>query len=95
MKKIIVFVFSSLTILIMVGCTAHSITYSRSSKYGPKDGKKSLGMVKYLNAGAGFIIENRRESAYKAMYEDCGGKNYKIEYEEPNGEYWNIYYRCY
>jgi len=71
---------------------------------------KYPGTVKYLNQGADFIIKKRRESAYKQMYETCGGK-YKIESEGPRSEggmaipagnavmygdsqYWYITYKC-
>jgi len=44
--------------------------------------QERVGVVKYLNQGADFVINSRREDAYKMMYEDCDGK-YDIVWERP------------
>lgn len=44
------------------------------SQYGPQNVAPHGGQVRYLNAGASFVINARRESAYKKMFDECGGK---------------------
>ena len=56
-----------------------------SSKYGPQNTRGRVGIVKYLNQGAGFVINSRRNDAYEMMYDDCGGK-YDIIGEGPKYE---------
>jgi len=64
---------------------------SRPSQYGPVN--QSRGTVEYLNAGASGIIASRRNSAYRQMFEACGGK-YKIINEYPNKDNWYIDFEC-
>lgn len=79
--------------IILLGCGADLMQKSTTSIYAPKN-FRSLGMVKYLNTGSDMIIESRRENAYMKMFENCGGRNYKVEFERAEIFYWYIYYRC-
>ncbi|MGE3608026.1 MAG: hypothetical protein AB7I27_00460 [Bacteriovoracaceae bacterium] len=45
-------------------------------KYAPK-GYKQTGSVKYLNQGADSVIADRRNDAFKQMYESCNG-DYRV-----------------
>lgn len=59
----------------LIGCTAQMINPAGSSgsSYAPLNDRDRPGLVKYLTDGAGFIVSQRRESAYKQMFESCGG----------------------
>jgi len=60
----------------LCGCSA-SMVYNPStsvSQYAPINEKSRPGMVKYLNEGAAFVRQARRDAAYKQMYDSCGGK---------------------
>jgi hypothetical protein len=46
---------------------------SSGSRYAPVNEQARAGLVKYLTDGASFVVNKRRESAYKQMYESCGG----------------------
>ena len=98
-----------LIFLLLSGCAASHVTKIHKSKYAPKD-YKPVGVVKYLNQGADFIVERRRESAFKEMYKACNG-SYSITKEGQNSEggsltaglgsvwstptqYWHIHYKC-
>jgi hypothetical protein len=63
-------------ILTLVGCAATHVTKPVKPKYAP-DNYKPVGVIKYLNQGADFVIKERRESAFKDMYDACKG-SYKI-----------------
>jgi hypothetical protein len=69
------------------------------SQYAPQNEKARLGTIKYLNQGAGAVIDARREDAYKQMFTACNGK-YNIVSEGPRteggdlDEYWYIRFEC-
>ena len=72
----------------LTGCTASQVISpgsNQSSPYAPVNEASRGGIVKYLNEGAGFVKRSRRESAYKKMYESCGG-SYEIVKEGTNLE---------
>lgn len=62
-----------LPLTFLVSCAATMNTAPTVSKYAPKD-YKGKGQVKYLNNGASFIVNSRRENAFKQMHEACGGE---------------------
>jgi hypothetical protein len=71
--------------LLLSSCaTSSHVTRPTIPQYAPKD-YKAKGVVKYLNNGADFVIEKRREDAFKQMYDACGG-NYKITSESDREE---------
>ena len=43
------------------------------SPYAPINERARGGVIKYLSDGASFVVRRRRDSAYKQMYESCGG----------------------
>lgn len=59
-------------------------------KFAPKN-YQQVGIVKYLNNGADYVIGKRREHAFKQMYEACGGPDYKVTFEgtAQQGRSWN------
>ena len=73
------------------------------SKYAPKNHQET-GVVKYLNAGADWLIEQRKESAYKQMYDACGGEyeiiregnqtQFQASWSSYDKDYWMIEFRC-
>lgn len=77
--------------LVLSGClmTANMVKHpnqsNTTSQYAPDSEKKSngVGVVSYLNEGAGSIRESRREDGYKKMYSACNGK-YEIIDERSN-----------
>jgi hypothetical protein len=56
-----------------------------SSTYAPLNEQSRSGIIKYLNQGAPSVIRDRREDAYKQMYQACGGF-YTIDAEGPKVE---------
>jgi len=64
------------SLLLLLGCSASSVVKpgNTKSKYAPQNEGNRTGIVKYLNQGASFVRESRREDAYKQMHENCGGK---------------------
>jgi hypothetical protein len=79
-------VLSGAAALLVAGCSASMVnspgTSSEASPFAPVNEDTRPGVVKYLNNGADFVIQQRREDAYKQMYEACGGK-YRIDGEGP------------
>ena len=72
----------------MSGCGAQMVSTrgNASSKYAPINEKDANGgVIKYLNDGAAFVVQQRRDDAYKQMYNYCNGK-YKIVKEGPQAE---------
>lgn len=67
MKHIIVLLF------LLTSCAHRMVVKREKSEFGPTNHVDG-GTVKYLNAGANFIIKNRRKSAYRAAFEQCSGK---------------------
>ena len=71
-------------LLTLTSCASTNVVRPVKSAYAPKN-YTPKGVVKYLNQGADFVIESRREDAFKEMYSGCGG-NYKITGEGPREE---------
>ena len=72
-----------LSIVMLAGCTASSVSVRNPSKsaYAPINESEGSGEISYCNAGAKMIRDARREDAYKKMYVFCGG-SYVITREE-------------
>lgn len=69
--------------VVLSGCGSAMVSTrgKSTSAYAPSNETEFKGgLVKYVNGGAKFIKEGRRESAYKQMYRYCAGP-YKITYE--------------
>lgn len=66
----------------LFGCTSAQMVSSPNSgsAYAPANEGARPGVVKYLNDGAEFVRNQRRESAYKQMHKACGGR-YMIDAE--------------
>ena len=71
----------------LVGCSASMVKSAgeSGSAYAPVNERSQAGLVKYLNDGASFIVNRRRESAYKQMFESCRGP-YRIVAEGQQAE---------
>ena len=69
-------------IISLGGCTSADVLrkpgeVSSTSKYAPQNEQKKtndIGVMRYLNEGASFVTEARREDAYKKMFKLCDGK---------------------
>lgn len=62
-----------LLMMFIVSCSSTMVkTPGPVSKYAPKD-HKERGVVEYLNAGADWMVQERKEDAYRKMYEACKG----------------------
>lgn len=107
MKRILV-----LVALMVVGCGADMVNSPGRSglAYGPVNEAQRSGVVRYLNQGADFVIQDRRQDAYAQMYKACDGR-YRIDAEGPQvrggyvvpaggmlvagtTEYWYIQFSC-
>ncbi len=87
MNKIQILILYS-SVLFFYGCTSTMVVKPGKvspSKYAPINESSRRGIIKYLNQGASPVITQRREDAYKKMYEACGGK-YRIIAEGPRME---------
>lgn len=76
-----------ITVGLLTGCTSATMVSSPTSgsAYAPVNEGARSGLVKYLNEGADFVRNQRREDAYKQMYAACSGR-YRIEAEGSNPE---------
>jgi hypothetical protein len=76
-----------LSMCFLIGCASASYVINPDQKSGLNrpEGYRPFGIVKYLNQGADFIINSRREDSFKKMAESCNNK-YKIlsEGEKPD-----------
>lgn len=108
MKALIV-----IAMLMLSGCaTASMVNFPGASGVAnaPSNEGRRPGSIRYLNQGASFIINSRREDAYKQMSDACGGR-YQIVSEGPQSggtsimpmgtgfyaatsEYWYITFQC-
>ncbi|GGB45976.1 hypothetical protein K8B83_04900 [Shewanella inventionis] len=76
------FIVPIATIIFLSGCTSADILrkpgeVSKQSQYAPQNETpkaNNIGIMRYLNEGAEFVREARREDAYKKMYNLCNGK---------------------
>lgn len=102
--------FFSLAVIALSGCAAQMIDGPTDSVYAPLNEASRPKTIRYLNQGAGFVIDARREDAYKQMYATCN-RRYKIVSEGPrqsggvaiasgnstiyeSSEYWYITFTC-
>ena len=89
------------TALALTGCVTsatlvkHPDQALTNSKYAPESERQSdgIGVVKIMTSGADFVVEERKEDAYKTMYETCNGKYEILEREaaESNPIYSTVY----
>lgn len=70
----------------LAGCTTAQMVSpvgaASSAAYAPVNESVRSGLIKFLNDGADFVVQQRREDAYKQMHAACNGK-YKIDAEGP------------
>ena len=60
----------------LYGCVSAHVSMERSphgDKYGPENYGKGVGVISYTTHGAAWVVENKREEAYKQMHETCKG----------------------
>lgn len=71
----------------LTGCVSADVVSSPNSRsaYAPINASSRPGLIKYLNDGAAFVREKRRENAYRQMHDACAGK-YKIDAEGTSSE---------
>jgi hypothetical protein len=71
----------------LAGCVSADMVSppNSASPYAPLNEGARSGVIKYLNAGADIVREQRREDAYKQMHQACNGR-YRIDAEGPNPE---------
>jgi len=71
----------------VAGCmSAQMVSSPKSgSAYAPVNERARGGVVKYLNDGADFVRNQRRDDAYKQMHDACNGP-YKIDAEGSSAE---------
>ena len=69
------------------GCVSADMVSSPNSgaAYAPVNEGARYGIIKYLNDGADFVRNKRREDAYKQMHQACNGR-YRIDAEGSNPE---------
>ena len=80
---IVIFIFS-----LLYGCVGAHVSMERSphgDKYGPENYGKGIGVISYTTNGAAWVVENKREEAYKQMHETCKG-HYVINKEYSGDE---------
>lgn len=80
--------FILLCVVLQCGCSAQSVISpgaTSASIYAPENEGDRNGVVKYLAGGHASVVNARRDSAYKMMYESCNGK-YKIINESLKSE---------
>jgi len=70
-----------ISLLSLTACTSADMLRTpgaspEKSKYAPQNesSNNSVGVVRYLNEGASFVVDARREDAYKQMFNSCNGK---------------------
>ncbi len=109
---IIRILYTATIIAALSACAAQLVSppgAESSTPYAPVNERSRGGVVKYLNEGADFVIEKRRNDAYKKMYAACNGK-YRIDAEGQKAEggvwasgnsvfsgssqYWYIQFSC-
>lgn len=77
-----------LGLIALSGCSAGMVVKpgtNSNSPFAPVNEGERPGIVRYLNEGAQFVKEARRNDAYRQMYDACSGK-YKILREGPRSE---------
>ncbi|MCJ8293107.1 MAG: hypothetical protein MJK15_01755 [Colwellia sp.] len=81
--------------LLLGACTSSNFTppgQATASKYAPVQASaaQQLGRVTYMTSGADFVVEARREDAYKKMYKACN-ERYVIVKEGTSSSAGQIY----
>lgn len=98
------FVRNILFLVLVTSCSSITVkSIGKTSKYAPK-GHQETGIVKYLNTGMDWVIEQRREDAYRAMYESCNGSyqitregnqtQFQASWSSWDQNYWMIEFKC-
>ncbi|MFZ5316492.1 hypothetical protein ACOY7N_21010 [Enterobacter asburiae] len=84
-------VFLFFMMFLLTSCSASTVVPAGAkSAYGPVNESSLVGIVKYLNSGADFVINSRRNDAYKQMFTACSGK-YKILEEGSKNDGYSVY----
>jgi hypothetical protein len=80
-------VLIALGALLTVGCGAQMVrsASNSNSRYAPVNEKERGGVIKYVSDGASFIVNRRRDDAYKQMYQSCNGA-YRVVAEGQRAE---------
>ena len=67
--------FLLVTLGLSIGCGATMVKSAGggNSPYAPANEKSLGGVIKYLSDGASFVVNRRRDDAYKQMYKSCNG----------------------
>lgn len=66
-------------VVMFAGCSAEQRVTRGESMYGPINESRG-GEIRYLAEGANFVVSERREDAYRRMFQQCGGR-YVIDRE--------------
>jgi ABC-type transport system involved in cytochrome bd biosynthesis fused ATPase/permease subunit len=78
-----------ISVLLLSSCSSKMTkSVGHKSAYAPANYEEK-GAVEYLNAGADWVIEKRREDAFKQMYSACNGQ-YEITREGNKSEFMTI-----
>ena len=88
MKRTALASLAAITGSLSIACGASMVNRPGSpngSKYAPVNEASRGGVIKYSTAGASFVVEKRRQDAYKQMSEACASK-YRIDAEGPRTE---------
>lgn len=87
-------------ILCLLALTSCASTMHEDPRHVPKFAPanyKPVGIVKYLNDGAGYFVKARREDAFEKMHKSCDG-SYEVlketSFYEGGSEYWYIQFQC-
>ncbi len=75
--------------IIFISCTTASMVTSSGDLGGIQDGPR-WGVVKYLNQGADFVINDRKADARKKMRDFCYPDNYRVVQTSTQNE-WMTY----
>lgn len=59
-------------LFLLVGCSASSVVKPGSSAHPNEDGR--TGIIRYLYEGGAYLRKERRNAAYKRMFENCKGR---------------------
>lgn len=112
LSKVLRFIGAIFLTSLVMGCAAQMIRSPGGieTPFAPSNEKSLPGTIRYLNQGAGFVVKQRREDAYKKMFAACNGR-YTISSEGPrseggiatavgnslvfrSSEYWYISFQC-
>jgi hypothetical protein len=75
-----------IVLLLITSCSSTMVKkVGQTSKYAPVN-YQDTGAVQYNLAGANWLVEKRKEDAFKQMYEACNG-SYEIKREGRKSEF--------